>query len=881
MVYYYMAVLKTTMKRFVGSTKSWDPIYLANSADITYLGSGFTVAAGDGFTVGQEVTGTTDTAELIQAIINNLAKIDKVTIPALQDGSGVTNVPSTALDGVVDRTNLPDDVGGKGVSVETEEAKTALTAADVNVGDIVKVADDKVYLVSAVDAEATPQVSYMLLNDFAAEVAWARITGTPTTLDGYGITDAVAADEKVTEATKENAGKILVLNADGRLDVDITGNAETLGGHEPAFYAIKTDLDTANEKIATNSDNISTLQTSIKAIDASWITTGTIDLARLPASAIETLYITENATTLAALTSEQVQNGDTVKVAATGVMYFVTDETKLGTADYEQGLVPYSAGTASAVDWSGVLNKPTTLQGYGITDAIKSDEKVAEGTAANAGKLVTLNADGKLATSITGDAASVGGLKASDLATATALQEVTDTLGDASSGLVADVANLTTAIGDADSGMAKDVTTLKADMATANADITDLKSGDAITALAASKITGTLAYTQLPADVSGCLHEVADLDAAYTTLTTENTHQGDLVKLNNGQVYAVTNTAKLNAAEGYTIVVDVANSNMAWSKITDTPTTLDGYGITDAVAADEKVTEATKENAGKIVVLNDEGKLNASVTGDAGTLGGHAADFFAEAASLTTLSGTVGDADSGLVKDVTDLKADIRAVDAAWITKGTISIDRLPHGALERCVVVADDTARKALTADQVQTGDTVKVTGTGMMYFVVDDTKLAEDAGYEVYTAGTASAVDWSGIQNKPTTLGGYGITDAVATDEKVTAANAANAGKILVLNADGKLDVDITGHVDWANLTNAPASTVEAIDAAVEAATHTNRAVLDLLTDTDGVLHYNGKAVAMKEELDTVGLGSLAIADSGTLPEDAREGQLILEAI
>lgn len=92
--------------------------------------------------------------------------------------------------------------------------------------------------------------------------------------------------------------------------------------------------------------------------------------------------------------------------------------------------------------------------------------------------------------------------------------------------------------------------------------------------------------------------------------------------------------------------------------------------------------------------------------------------------------------------------------DASKITSGTINIDRLPKGALERCVIVADDTARFALTTSSVQTGDTVKVTGTGKMYFVKDDSKLTTEDGYEVYTAGSATSVPWSGITGKPSTF-------------------------------------------------------------------------------------------------------------------------------
>lgn len=97
--------------------------------------------------------------------------------------------------------------------------------------------------------------------------------------------------------------------------------------------------------------------------------------------------------------------------------------------------------------------------------------------------------------------------------------------------------------------------------------------------------------------------------------------------------------------------------------------------------------------------------------------------------------------------------SDITGLNASKLT-GTIDIARLPQGALERCVIVKDDDARLALTKSQVQTGDTVKVTDTGKMYFVVDDSKLNTEEGYEIYTAGSATSVPWSGITGKPETF-------------------------------------------------------------------------------------------------------------------------------
>ena len=98
--------------------------------------------------------------------------------------------------------------------------------------------------------------------------------------------------------------------------------------------------------------------------------------------------------------------------------------------------------------------------------------------------------------------------------------------------------------------------------------------------------------------------------------------------------------------------------------------------------------------------------------------------------------------------------ADITDIDASKIKSGTIDIDRLPKGAIERMVYVKDDAARFALTTNTAQNGDTVKVTSTKKMFYVIDDTKLSSEAGYEPYTAESASAVPWSGVTGKPTTF-------------------------------------------------------------------------------------------------------------------------------
>lgn len=124
------------------------------------------------------------------------------------------------------------------------------------------------------------------------------------------------------------------------------------------------------------------------------------------------------------------------------------------------------------------------------------------------------------------------------------------------------------------------------------------------------------------------------------------------------------------------------------------------------------------------------------------------------AARTIALSGAVtGSVSSDFGSNVT-ISTTLANFDASKIASGTISIDRLPKAALERLIVVADDTARFALTTATAQSGDTVKVTSTGKMYLIKDESKLSSEDGYEPYTASQASSVPWSGVTGKPSTF-------------------------------------------------------------------------------------------------------------------------------
>lgn len=191
-----------------------------------------------------------------------------------------------------------------------------------------------------------------------------------------------------------------------------------------------------------------------------------------------------------------------------------------------------------------------------------------------------------------------------------------------------------------------------------------------------------------------------------------------------------------------------ANSSHKHKKadITDFPTSMPASDVPVWAKASTKPTY-TKAEVGLGNVDNtadkDKSVKYATSAGSAGTTS--SVDWSGVKNPPTTYAPSAHTHDSG---DITSLSAD-------KIT-GVIGIDHLPAGALERCKIVADDTARFKLTKNDIQNGDTVKV-GTdanAKMYLVIDDTKLSSEAGYTIYTAGSATSVPWSGVTGKPSTF-------------------------------------------------------------------------------------------------------------------------------
>ena len=149
--------------------------------------------------------------------------------------------------------------------------------------------------------------------------------------------------------------------------------------------------------------------------------------------------------------------------------------------------------------------------------------------------------------------------------------------------------------------------------------------------------------------------------------------------------------------------------------------------------------------------------------------------------------------------------------DASKITSGTIDIARLPKTAVSELVTVVDDGARFKLTKSQVQNGDTVKVTSTEKMYYVVDDTQLSTEAGYESYSAST----DWGSITSKPSSFTPSAHTHT--TDNISGLSTVATSGKYTDLTGLPTIptktsqlsnDSGFLSSVSWSTVTGKPSS-------------------------------------------------------------------------
>lgn len=679
------------------------------------------------------------------------------------------------------------------------------------------------------DTEVKQAIESIILNAVtgikgAAEAAYRKgnVNITPENIGLGNVDNTHDADKNVLSAVQDSEGN--------KIDETYFSGISESGGE-----VFLTRPDGSNAKLMNSEHNH----------DASEIVSGTIDIARLPAGALDRLITVQNRTERYALTRDRVQNGDTVQQLDTGVMYRVVDDNQLNRA---AGYKEYTAGRASAVPWSGIEDKPATYAPSAHTHEIADITDIANASVAEAGKLKTIRyfslsggataegvafdgtgnvvlnitaldaslLSGTAPISITGNAATATQFARERTIEVTGKATAAPKVYDGRQNIALEITDLDAAeknhkhsvaditdIGNLNTSEISDFETsntdnfsdmwfsdpLKVNKPVHNSGVQynpvkdilkvgavqgNLK-GNADTATALTSDAGSATQpiyfaNGKPVATTYQLNKTVPADAVFTD--TDTHYASNIVVAGNFNAKVDTTTALTN---GNVYINHIQNGQVTSSrKITGTGTTTvttDEFGNLIINATGQTFTEGAGISISNNIITNtgvrsisastERGNITANINGVAtnipvyglGTAAYTDSSDYATANHRHSFADIQNKPTTLAGYGITDAVSANHGHDASDITSGTIDIARLPAGALEKLVTVANEAARYMLTVAQVQNGDTVQQEDTGVMYRVVDDTNLNNASGYRAYVAGMASSVPWTGVTGKPET--------------------------------------------------------------------------------------------------------------------------------
>lgn len=446
------------------------------------------------------------------------------------------------------------------------------------------------------------------------------------------------------------------------------------------------------------------------------------------------------------------------------------------TISTEGTLSATGGGTADAVEWKNVLDKPTTIAGYGITDAkidgnnvVLGDKTITPYTPSNPPAYPVDSVNGKTGVVVL-NAADVGALP-----NTTVIPDKTSQL-DNDSGYITDSA-LT--------GYAK-----KTEIPTKTSELTNDSGYITNTALEpyAKTVDIPTKTSQLTND-SGFITDAALTGYAKTTDIPTKTSQ-----LDNDSHYITANEAPVQSVNTKTGVVVLTQDDV-------------GDGTT-YVRTHNDFTDALKTqintNKDNIAILDgdvaglqtDVGTLKTNVTnlqtdltskqdvivGAASTITEN--NLVTDRALVSNSSGKVAvsnvtSTELGYLDGVTsnvqtqlDKKLEKAPVTSVNSKTGAVQLNASDVGALPNTTVIPSKTSQldndsgfisELPIASTTQLGG-VKI-GAGLS--VTENGVLSATGG------GTADAVEWNNVLDKPTTIAGYGITDAKIENGTITLGN------------------------------------------------------------------------------------------------------------
>jgi len=485
---------------------------------------------------------------------------------------------------------------------------------------------------------------------------WSSLTGTPTTLAGYGITNAVISNTTIvagtyTKITYDTKGLVLSGTTLAATDIPYldwtkitTGKPTTIAGYgiTDAFNGTWSSLSgkptfapVATSGSYTDLTNKPTIPTTTSALtnDAGFLTTESDPLFNASVAKKITAVDTNKwnaksnfsgaysaltgAPTLATIATSgsytDLSNKPTIPAAQvnsdwnsnSGVSQILNKPTLAAVATSGSYTDLTNKPTLFNGQWSSLTGTPTTLAGYGITNAVNSNTTIVAGTYPKITydtKGLVLSGTTLAATDIpnldwskitTGKPTTIAGYGITDAfnGTWTSLTGKPTFATVASSGSYTDLSNKPTLFNGQWSSLTGTPTTL------AGYGITDAFNGTWLS-LSGKPTFSTVATTGSYTDLSNkptipTTTSALTNDAGFITTESDPLFNASVAK----KITAVdTNkwNAKSNFSGSYT---DLTNKptlfNGQWSSLTGTPTTLAGYGITNAVISNTTIVAGT------------------------------------------------------------------------------------------------------------------------------------------------------------------------------------------------------------------------------------------------------------------------------------------------
>jgi len=377
-----------------------DSNYLTTVAFADLTGKPTTIA-GYGITDALQL-GTTSTTAL--AGDTTFAFSDITSKPTTISGYGITDAlaigttATTAMAGnttfaFADITSKPTTISGYGITDALEIGTSSTTA----------MAGDTTFAFADITSKPTTISGYGITDALAigttsttamagdTTFAFADITSKPTTISGYGITDALAIG---TSATTAMAGNTALSAIGGSLDLSsqVTGTLPVGNMAATALTTVQTAANQAAQLALTTQEGDVVVRTDEnKTYMRNSGTADPHDMTNFTLLATPTDAVTSVDGNTGAVTTLQIGTSATTAMAGNTTFAF-SDITSKPTTISGYGITDALAiGTTSTTAMAGdttfafadITSKPTTLSGYGITDALASNTTSFGGSASS------------------------------------------------------------------------------------------------------------------------------------------------------------------------------------------------------------------------------------------------------------------------------------------------------------------------------------------------------------------------------------------------------------------------------------------------------------------------------------------------------------------